>query len=139
MLQSNYHPKFSLKTLVLFPKLTVIINNFAHKVARNNFSMKHSFFSSIYCLLTLRMSFHLPWIAKYLYISQISLYLSVLSWLSNIQKHKIALDASSHCVKWLSANNLASWLDHVAATATRQSSELAIPSLFLWFKLLLYI
>ena len=26
VVQSNYHPKFSLKTLVLFPKLTVIIN-----------------------------------------------------------------------------------------------------------------
>ena len=50
------HPKFSLNALVLFPKLTVIVNSFAHKVARNNFSIKHSFFSSIYCLLTLRMS-----------------------------------------------------------------------------------
>ena len=58
-------------------------------------------------------------------------------WLNNFQKHQIVLDASSYCVNWLSTNNLASWLDHVAATATRQSSELAIiPSLFLWFKLL---
>ena len=48
VLQSNYHSKFSLKTLVSFSKLTVIINSLAHKVARNNFSIKHSFFSSIY-------------------------------------------------------------------------------------------
>ena len=70
--QSNYHRKFSLKTLVLFPKLTVIINNIAHKVARNNFFMKRSFFSSIYCLLTLCMSFDLAWIAKLLYLAYIS-------------------------------------------------------------------
>ena len=70
--QSNYHPKFSLNTLVLFPKLTVIINSFAHKVARNKFSMKHSFFSSIYCLLTLCMSSLVCQVA----ISQSSLYLS---------------------------------------------------------------
>ena len=40
-------------------------------------------------------------------------------WLNNFQKHQIALDASSHCVNWLSANNLASWLHHVTATATK--------------------
>ena len=58
------------------------------------------------------------------------MYLLILSlfWLIDFQKNKIALDASSNCVNWLS-NNLASWwLDHhvAATTTTRQSSELAI-------------
>ena len=86
--QSNYHPKFSLNTLVLFPKLTVIINSFAHKVARNNFSMKHSFFSSIYCLLTLCMYSLVCQVA----ISQSSLYLSFIdSFIDSITSKSIKL------------------------------------------------
>ena len=59
-------------------------------------------------------------------------------WLNNFQKHQIALDASSHCVNWLSANNLASWLDLVAATATRQSSVAVVPHTKLELKTYFY-
>ena len=47
-------------------------------------------------------------------------------WLNNFQKHQIALDASSHCVNWLSANNLDSWLNYVAAVLQPQGKTLTL-------------
>ena len=77
-------------TLVLFPKLTVIIISFAHKGTRNNFSMKKSFFSSIYYLLTLRMSglvYQVPISSR-----QSSLYLSFIdSFIDSITSKSIKL------------------------------------------------